>query len=184
MIFHIHTRWLDFPMRIAADKDGIRALLLGGPSETLQELQLRFPKTLMTPEHLPLFDAVLALLDGRSIAMQQPLRPQGTPFQRSVWTALTNIPHGHTSTYAAVAASIGRPQAARAVATACAANPIAILIPCHRVIRGDGSLAGYRWGLKFKTKLLEWELQTRPPGSIKEYGKSHYSSGRGPIVLN
>ena len=86
-----------------------------------------------------------------------PLDLRGTPFQRAVWTALREIPPGRTQTYGQVAARIGRPGAARAVARACAANPVALLVPCHRVVRADGNLSGYRWGVERKRQLLERE---------------------------
>ena len=86
-----------------------------------------------------------------------PLDPEGTDFQRLVWENLRRIPPGRTLSYAALAVEIGRPTAARAVATACASNRIAWLIPCHRVVRGDGALGGYRWGLPLKRALLEAE---------------------------
>lgn len=99
----------------------------------------------------------------------KPLPPhRGTPFQRRVWEYLVTIPAGETRSYAEVAAAIGHPQATRAVANACAANTEAITIPCHRVIRSDGSLGGYRWGVERKRALLEAEgalrsLQRRTP---------------------
>ncbi len=83
----------------------------------------------------------------------------GTDFQLSIWKALQEIPKGETTTYAQIAQAIGRPKAVRAVGTAIGANPIAFLIPCHRVIRTDGSLGGYRWGLECKIKMLAWEKQ-------------------------
>src|SRR6185503_1733558 len=86
-----------------------------------------------------------------------PVAPAGTPFQRRVWTALRRIPPGSTETYATIARRIGRPAAVRAVAGACAANPVAVAIPCHRVVRTDGSLSGYRWGIKRKRLLLARE---------------------------
>lgn len=85
------------------------------------------------------------------------LTPAGTPFQLSVWEALQRIPAGETSTYARIASAIGRPKAVRAVGTAIGANPIAYLIPCHRVMRTDGALGGFRWGLKRKEEMLKWE---------------------------
>ena len=81
----------------------------------------------------------------------------GTPFQRRVWRALLQIPAGTTRTYAEVARAIGMPRAARAVARACASNPLAVLIPCHRVVRADGGLGGYRWGVALKRRLLARE---------------------------
>jgi AraC family transcriptional regulator of adaptative response/methylated-DNA-[protein]-cysteine methyltransferase len=86
-----------------------------------------------------------------------PLDIHGTSFQKRVWTALQTLPFGTTTTYSALAAQIGAPTATRAVATACAANPIAVIVPCHRVVRADGSLAGYRWGLQRKQALLDRE---------------------------
>ena len=83
----------------------------------------------------------------------------GTEFQLAVWHALQKIPKGQTSTYALIAEAIGRPKAVRAVGTAIGANPIAFLIPCHRVIRTDGGLGGYRWGLEIKKMMLEWEKE-------------------------
>ncbi len=85
------------------------------------------------------------------------LHLMGTPFQLSVWQALQKIPKGHTSTYALIADAIGRPKAVRAVGTAIGANPVAFLVPCHRVIRTDGGLGGFRWGLECKKAILEWE---------------------------
>jgi AraC family transcriptional regulator of adaptative response/methylated-DNA-[protein]-cysteine methyltransferase len=85
------------------------------------------------------------------------LNPIGTDFQLTVWHALQRIPAGKTTTYALIAEAIGRPKAVRAVGTAIGANPIGFLIPCHRVIRTDGGLGGFRWGLECKKKMLEWE---------------------------
>ena len=85
------------------------------------------------------------------------LRPIGTPFQQMVWSALRAIPRGQTLSYQAFASAIGRPTAVRAVASACANNRLALLIPCHRVVRSDGSLGGFRWGLERKLQLLAWE---------------------------
>jgi len=89
--------------------------------------------------------------------LKLPLDVRGTVFQQRVWKALTEIPPGSRATYAEVAARIGMPKSARAVAGACAANPIAVAIPCHRVVRTDGSLSGYRWGVERKRALLEME---------------------------
>jgi AraC family transcriptional regulator of adaptative response/methylated-DNA-[protein]-cysteine methyltransferase len=85
------------------------------------------------------------------------LDPQGTEFQRRVWQALRNIPAGQTRSYAQLAQAIEQPGAVRAVGTACGANPIAVLIPCHRVVREDGGLGGYRWGIERKQRLLDRE---------------------------
>jgi AraC family transcriptional regulator of adaptative response/methylated-DNA-[protein]-cysteine methyltransferase len=161
IISHIYTVWRDFHMRIAADACGIRALVLGGEQETLLELESHFPNWLMNVERLKVMDDAMAFLEDPGARMPD-LTAQGTAFQHSVWDALTRIPSGNTTHYASIAASIGRPKAARAVAAACAANPIAILVPCHRVVRSDGSLSGYRWGEETKAKLLESERRSRP----------------------
>jgi AraC family transcriptional regulator of adaptative response/methylated-DNA-[protein]-cysteine methyltransferase len=101
--------------------------------------------------------AIVAHLDGQRRRLDVPLDIQATAFQWRVWQALTAIPYGETRTYAEVAKSIGRPTAVRAVARACATNPVALIIPCHRVVREDGELGGYRWGLERKKALLEKE---------------------------
>ena len=90
-----------------------------------------------------------------------PLDVRATAFQRRVWRELQAIPRGETRSYAQVAAAIGSPTAARAVASACASNPVALAVPCHRVVRGDGSLSGYRWGASRKQALLERERQSQ-----------------------
>jgi AraC family transcriptional regulator of adaptative response/methylated-DNA-[protein]-cysteine methyltransferase len=100
---------------------------------------------------------VLGHLDGREGAVDGPLDAAGTDFQRLVWETLRAIPAGETRTYGEVARAIGRPTAARAVARACAENPVALIVPCHRVVRGDGGLGGYRWGLERKRALLDRE---------------------------
>lgn len=95
--------------------------------------------------------------DGRRTRFELPLRPAGTAFQQSVWHALLKVPFGRTSTYGALAAEIGRPTAARAVGAAVGANPLAVVVPCHRIIGADGTLTGYAGGLPRKTKLLALE---------------------------
>jgi AraC family transcriptional regulator of adaptative response/methylated-DNA-[protein]-cysteine methyltransferase len=100
---------------------------------------------------------ILDYLQGKRPWQPMPLDPAGTPFQRRVWQELQSIPVGTTRTYGDIARRLGMPTAARAVAGACAANPISLIIPCHRVVRGDGRLGGYRWGLERKRRLLEQE---------------------------
>lgn len=95
--------------------------------------------------------------DGRRTRFDLPLRPAGTAFQQSVWRALLKVPFGRTSTYGALAAEIGRPTAARAVGAAVGANPLAVVVPCHRIVGADGTLTGYAGGLARKTKLLALE---------------------------
>ncbi|MGH7607372.1 MAG: methylated-DNA--[protein]-cysteine S-methyltransferase, partial [Gemmatimonadales bacterium] len=100
-------------------------------------------------------------LDGHEPHVDLPLDVRATAFQRRVWRELQRIPRGETRSYTDIARRIGRPAAARAVARACASNPVAVLIPCHRVIREDGDLGGYRWGAARKRALLEQEARRR-----------------------
>lgn len=101
--------------------------------------------------------AVVAFIQTPGAAFEYPLAPQGTPFQQQVWRALEKIPVGQTVSYVQLAQRIGAPGSARAVAQACGANSIAVLIPCHRAVRADGGLSGYRWGTWRKQALLERE---------------------------
>ncbi len=98
---------------------------------------------------------------GRSAMLKLPLDIRGTPFQRNVWEQLRAIPRGETRSYTEIARRIGRPRAARAVGTANGANPVSIVIPCHRALRASGQLGGYRWGLERKRRLLELEAMRR-----------------------
>lgn len=100
---------------------------------------------------------ILAHLAGAQAELDLPLAVQATAFQARVWNALRAIPYGETRSYTEVAQQLGEPRAVRAVARACATNPVALVIPCHRVVRSDGELAGYRWGLERKRALLEQE---------------------------
>jgi O-6-methylguanine DNA methyltransferase len=104
-------------------------------------------------------------LEGKRTAFDLALDPYGTPFQRAVWRALLAIPYGETRSYREVAAAVGRPAAVRAVGTANGANPLAIVVPCHRVIAADGSLGGYGGGLELKARLLAME-RSRAPGAL------------------
>jgi AraC family transcriptional regulator of adaptative response/methylated-DNA-[protein]-cysteine methyltransferase len=119
----------------------------GGKAELLARAKKRFPKAEFVPGVAPAYaDLPRAALDLR-----------GTAFQLAVWEALRRIPSGVTRTYAQVARALGRPKAVRAVARACASNPAALIVPCHRVVGSDGSLRGYRWGVARKKKLLALE---------------------------
>ena len=109
---------------------------------------------------------MLAALSENPVARSFPLDVRATAFQQRIWQALQAIPRGETRSYAAVAQSLGQPAAARAVATACAANPVALAIPCHRVVGSGGALTGYRWGIARKRGLLEREhavTSSQPP---------------------
>lgn len=152
---------------VAATERGICAVALGDDAEGLtQELAHRFPRAsreLGGPDMQALVAAVLRLIENPAAdAAALPLDIRGTAFQVRVWAALTRIPAGRTVSYAQLAAAVGSPNGARAVAAACASNHLAVVIPCHRVVRGDGALSGYRWGVARKRALLERERATKP----------------------
>lgn len=146
---------------VASRTRGLCAVMLGDDPGTLQqELRDRYPgSTLIAGERAldALATVIVGLIASARGELPVELDPSGTDFQRSVWAALREIPVGATATYSEIASRIGRPRAVRAVAGACAANPLAIVIPCHRVIRTDRKLGGYRWGLERKRLLLESE---------------------------
>jgi AraC family transcriptional regulator of adaptative response/methylated-DNA-[protein]-cysteine methyltransferase len=147
---------------VAATSTGICAILLGDDPEPLvRDLQDRFPNAELIGAEAE-FEAtvaqVVAFVEAPRIGFDLPLDVRGTAFQQRVWQALRAIPAGRTVGYAELAAKLGMPQGARAVAGACAANPVAVAIPCHRVVRNDGSISGYRWGVERKRALLEREL--------------------------
>ena len=146
---------------VAVTARGICSVSLGDDEEVLVEkLRAEYPGAQLartTDARDRLVDTVVAHVEGRTIAHDLPLDVRATTFQWQVWRALQNIPEGATRSYQAVAMELGRPSAARAVARACASNRIAVLIPCHRVVRGDGELGGYRWGVARKAALLARE---------------------------
>ena len=149
---------------VASSKKGIAAILLGGdPDKLVRELQDRFPKARLIGadrEYEALVARVVGFIEAPGQGLDLPLDIRGTAFQERVWQALRDIPPGETRSYAEIAERIGRPQAARAVAQACASNRLAVAIPCHRVVRTDGSLSGYRWGVERKRSLLEREARS------------------------
>jgi AraC family transcriptional regulator of adaptative response/methylated-DNA-[protein]-cysteine methyltransferase len=146
---------------VAASDRGICSISLGDdPDALVQELQDRFPKARWIggdQSFERLVAKVIALVENPSADIQLPLHVQGTAFQQRVWQALSGIPRGKTATYSEIAEQLGQPTATRAVASACAANQLAVAIPCHRVVRTDGSLSGYRWGIERKAQLLHAE---------------------------
>jgi AraC family transcriptional regulator of adaptative response/methylated-DNA-[protein]-cysteine methyltransferase len=150
---------------VAATRRGICAILLGDAADALaDDLRRRFPKAeigVADQDFERHVAAIVALIDdpGRDCAL--PLDVRGTVFQHRVWRALRAIPPGATRSYAEIAAALGLPKGARAVARACAANSLAVVIPCHRAVRGDGGLAGYRWGMDRKQALLDGEKKRR-----------------------
>lgn len=146
---------------VAATDRGICAILLGEDRAALiEDVQRRFPKARLQDGDAG-FESrvaqVVALVEAPRLGLDLPLDVRGSAFQQRVWQALRAIPPGKTASYTQIARTIGAPSAVRAVAQACAANPIAVAIPCHRVVRNDGGLAGYRWGLERKRALLDRE---------------------------
>jgi AraC family transcriptional regulator of adaptative response/methylated-DNA-[protein]-cysteine methyltransferase len=146
---------------VAATERGISAIYLGeNDKQLVSELRAEYPKAGLRASsggHAPWVQEVLKRIDGDRPSLDLPLDVQATAFQRRVWQELQKIPLGSTRTYTQVARALGKPNSVRAVARACATNPVSIVVPCHRVIRTDGQLAGYRWGLKRKQELLERE---------------------------
>ena len=146
---------------VAGTDKGICSILLGDDAESLvRELQDRFARARLIggdPDFEQWVAKVVGLVEHPAVGMHLPLDLRGTAFQMRVWQALIEIPPGSTASYTDIARRIGAPQSARAVAQACAANPLAIAIPCHRVVRTDGALSGYRWGVARKRALLERE---------------------------
>jgi AraC family transcriptional regulator of adaptative response/methylated-DNA-[protein]-cysteine methyltransferase len=146
---------------VAATAKGVCAILLGDdPQRLVQDLEDRFPRANLIGGDAGFerwVAQVVGFVEAPSVGLDLPLDIQGTAFQQRVWHALQGIPPGTTATYADIARRIGAPKAVRAVARACGANAIAIAIPCHRVIRSDGALSGYRWGVERKRALLKRE---------------------------
>jgi AraC family transcriptional regulator of adaptative response/methylated-DNA-[protein]-cysteine methyltransferase len=146
---------------IARTERGLCAIFLGDHAEPLaRELRRRFPQATLLPVDVTddsLLHKALSLVETPDEHLSLPLDLQGTPFQKRVWQALREIGPGYTTSYAGIAAQIGAPRAVRAVAQACAANPVAIAIPYHRVVRSDGDISGYRWGIERKRALLNRE---------------------------
>ncbi len=146
---------------VAATEVGICSILLGDDPEALvRDLQDRFDRATLVgadPEFETLVAKVVGFVEQPGLGLDLPLDVRGTAFQQRVWQALRDIPTGETAGYLDIAARIGSPKAVRAVAQACAANPLAVAIPCHRVVRTDGALSGYRWGVERKRALLDRE---------------------------
>ncbi|MFN3310334.1 MAG: methylated-DNA--[protein]-cysteine S-methyltransferase [Thermomonas sp.] len=146
---------------VARSARGLCAIALGeDPEALLRELQQRFPRAELIGGDAGFerwMAQVAGFVEAPRIGLDLPLDIQGTAFQQRVWEALRKIPPGRTASYAEIAAAIGQPNAVRAVAAACAANPLAVAIPCHRVVRSDGGLSGYRWGVARKRALLARE---------------------------
>ena len=146
---------------VAQSARGVCAILLGDDPDALaRDLQDQFPNATLIggdANFEQLIARVVGLIEAPSLGLDLPLDVRGTAFQQRVWQALREIPPGTTASYAEIAARIGSPKSVRAVAQACGANHLAVAIPCHRVVRSDGSLSGYRWGVERKRELIERE---------------------------
>jgi AraC family transcriptional regulator of adaptative response/methylated-DNA-[protein]-cysteine methyltransferase len=153
---------------VATTAVGICAVALGHlESELEDDLRARFALAEITRDDAGLGDTlkqILSQLTEHPLAVDLPLDIRATAFQRRVWAALRAIPRGETRSYAQLANEIGQSQAVRAVARACATNPIALVIPCHRVIGSNGKMTGYRWGVERKQRLLQIEKAATTPG--------------------
>jgi AraC family transcriptional regulator of adaptative response/methylated-DNA-[protein]-cysteine methyltransferase len=174
---------------VAATERGICRVAFGDDDATLERmLRAEFPAARIARDSGPLARSIEALgrhLDGREPDLDLPLDVRATAFQRRVWDALRKIPYGQTRSYADVARAIGRPRAVRAVARACATNPVAIVVPCHRVVREDGELGGYRWGTRRKATLIEREAADirqswGTPGHSRPAAPATGAAGRAP----
>ncbi|HZR34032.1 MAG TPA: methylated-DNA--[protein]-cysteine S-methyltransferase [Nevskia sp.] len=148
------------PFVVAASENGVVALQFGAAESLLPELELRFPEAAFTADCPGLAETLAAarrLIEQPAEMIDLPLDLRGSAFELRVWRALRRIPPGETTHYGAIATSLGTPRLSREVGQACAANPVAVAVPCHRVLKKDGSLSGYRWGLRRKRALLERE---------------------------
>jgi AraC family transcriptional regulator, regulatory protein of adaptative response / methylated-DNA-[protein]-cysteine methyltransferase len=149
---------------VARSVSGVCAILSGADNdELLADLAVRFPKAELIANEAVVHDdlaKVIRFVDKPSEGLDLSLDLRGTPFQRRVWETLRTLPVGTTVTYTELARLIGAPNSARAVANACASNPIALAVPCHRVVGSNGDMAGYRWGVERKRELLKKEVTT------------------------
>jgi AraC family transcriptional regulator of adaptative response/methylated-DNA-[protein]-cysteine methyltransferase len=146
---------------VAATERGVSAVYLGDAQDKLVgELREEYPRAEITPATgggQRWVREIVQRIEGKPAQAELPLDLQATAFQRRVWQELQRIPRGATRSYSQVARALGKPKAVRAVARACASNPVSVVVPCHRVVREDGNLAGYRWGLARKEQLLAAE---------------------------
>lgn len=163
-----HIRYTIVPcalgqLLVATTDKGVCAVKLGSDATELERLLLNeFSAADVTRDdeaHREWVQAIVEFVAGREPHLDLPLDVRATAFQKQVWNALQRIPYGETRSYAEVAAGIGQPSAVRAVAQACGANPTALIVPCHRVVRSDGSLGGYHWGVERKQALLKQEAE-------------------------
>lgn len=155
---------------VAQSQRGVCAILLGDdPNRLVEDLQDQFHNATLIggdPTFEQLIAQVVGFIEAPGLGLDLPLDLQGTAFQKRVWQALSQIPPGSTVNYAQIAQRIGAPTSFRAVAQACGANRLAVAIPCHRVVRSDGALSGYRWGVERKRLLLDREAEAKPGNSL------------------
>ena len=142
---------------IASTDIGVCFVALGEEAFMIEELHYEYGKAKLEKENINIHNKTISLIENPSSLFNITFHIKGTDFQMKVWEELLKIPHGDRRSYKIIAENIGKPKAVRAVGTAVGQNPISCLIPCHRVIRSDNSLGGYRWGLDIKKKLLENE---------------------------
>jgi AraC family transcriptional regulator of adaptative response/methylated-DNA-[protein]-cysteine methyltransferase len=160
---HVRYSIVDSPLGrllVGTTERGVCKLSIGDDDDALRAtLRQEYPEAEFSEDDdiCPWVAAILSHLEGRQPSIDLPLDVQATAFQRRVWQELRTIPYGQTRSYAEVATAIGEPMAVRAVANACGKNPVAIVVPCHRVVRNDGSLGGYHWGVERKAQLLAQE---------------------------
>ena len=151
---------------VAATHKGVCAVSFGDDDATLeQSLVYEYPAATITRDGVDICEwvnAILRYLDGQQPSLDLPIDVQTTAFRWRVWKHLQTIPRGSTRSYSEIARELGQPQAARAVAQACATNPVAVIVPCHRVVHANGDPTGYRWGQARKQQLLEQEAYTQP----------------------
>ena len=156
---------------VASSQKGVASILLGDEPDTLvRDLQDRFPRARLIGgdrDYEALVARVVGFVEAPALGLDLPLDVRGTAFQQRVWQALQDIPVGHMVSYAEIAERIAAPRAARAIAAACAANSLAVAIPCHRVIRKDGALSGYAWGAERKRALLDREAASGASGGAR-----------------
>lgn len=148
-------------LRVTASRQGLRALAFAAEADSARQAPANGAQDELRdqPPWGNWVQAVLDWIEKPQTDLDAPLDMQGTPFQQQVWTALRAIELGRTATYAEIAVRIGRPKAAVAVGSACARNPLALVVPCHRVVNSQGGLTGYRWGLKRKAAILQYERE-------------------------
>lgn len=169
------------PALVVTSDDGLCAVRLGDVDDNLATVAAEFPLAELThaaDRLAPVCEAIVAISRGREAGVPVPLDVRATAFEARVWAAVVRIPTGERRSYSQIAVEIGAPTATRAVASAIGRNPVALVIPCHRVTRADGALGGYRWGLEVKAELLADErLRRQPPGGSSTEALRNIGSG-------